>query len=54
MDYLDGARAGAPTPADGGTGLKLSERLARGMGGRLEVSEGAHFGATVSLSLPAA
>jgi signal transduction histidine kinase len=41
-------------PATGGTGLTLSNRLARAMNGRLTVTSWPGAGATVSLSLPAA
>jgi signal transduction histidine kinase len=41
-------------PATGGTGLALSNRLARAMNGRLTVRNRPDCGATVSLSLPAA
>jgi two-component system sensor histidine kinase BaeS len=41
-------------PATGGTGLTLSNRLARAMNGRLTVTRQPGAGATVSLSLPAA
>src|SRR4051794_26839792 len=41
-------------PATGGTGLVLSNRLAREMNGRLTVTNRPGAGATVSLSLPAA
>jgi signal transduction histidine kinase len=40
--------------ATGGTGLTLSNRLARAMNGRLTVTSRPGAGATVSLSLPAA
>jgi signal transduction histidine kinase len=53
-DYFAAGEDGALMPASGGTGLTLSERLAHAMGGRLTVSPGAGFGATVNLSLPAA
>lgn len=45
---------GAAPPANGRTGLTLSERLAWAMDGRLMVVETAGLGATISLSLPAA
>ena len=45
---------GTAAPASGGTGLLLGERLARAMDGSLVVVETAGWGATVSLSLPAA
>ena len=41
-------------PATGGTGLALSNRLARAMNGRLTAYNQPNSGATVSLSLPAA
>ena len=41
-------------PASGGTGLALSNRLARAMNGRLTAYNQPNSGATVSLSLPAA
>jgi signal transduction histidine kinase len=41
-------------PATGGTGLALSNRLARAMNGRLTAHNQPDSGATVSLSLPAA
>jgi signal transduction histidine kinase len=45
---------GEALPATGGTGLALSNRLARAMNGRLTAHNQPHSGATVSLSLPAA
>jgi signal transduction histidine kinase len=45
---------GSSLPATGGTGLALSNRLARAMNGRLTARNEAESGATVSLSLPAA
>lgn len=44
----------ADLPASGGTGLALSNRLARAMNGRLTACNQPNSGATVSLSLPAA
>jgi signal transduction histidine kinase len=41
-------------PANGGTGLALSRRLARAMDGRLTARNQPDSGATISLSLPAA
>ena len=46
--------SGAALPANGGTGLTLSERLAQAMDGRLTVIEREGLGAMLSLSLPAA
>jgi signal transduction histidine kinase len=45
---------GGALPATGGTGLALSNRLARAMNGRLTAHNQPNSGATVSLSLPAA
>jgi signal transduction histidine kinase len=51
-DCLESGIAGMP--ATGGTGLALSNRLARAMNGRLTAHNQPDSGATVSLSLPAA
>jgi signal transduction histidine kinase len=55
-DFNDDAPAseGGILPADGGTGLALSRRLARAMNGRMTASNQPGPGATLSLSLPAA
>jgi signal transduction histidine kinase len=52
--YFADALDNTALPATGGAGLTLSERLALAMNGRLSVGSRAGFGATVSLSLPAA
>jgi len=53
-DFCEDGLAANSTTATGGTGLALSDRLARAMNGKLTARNLPDAGATVSLSLPAA